>query len=95
MTRTVHDNYDDSLRGEPTVVAIAAELRRASHDLRLLARDPDAAAPEPAPVRAELPALTAPISIRQPHPEHWVLVGSLLEDIRRVREEIIGGSADS
>jgi hypothetical protein len=27
--------------------------------------------------------------VLRPDPEHWVLIGSLLEDIRRVREEII------
>jgi hypothetical protein len=37
----------------------------------------------------EAPALTAPVRVLRPDPEHWVLIGSLLEDIRRVREEII------
>ncbi|WP_423923579.1 FUSC family protein [Frigoribacterium sp. 2-23] len=38
----------------------------------------------------ERPALTAPVIVLRPDPEHWVLVGSLLEDLRRVRAEIIG-----
>jgi hypothetical protein len=29
-----------------------------------------------------------------PNPEHWILIGSLLEDMRRVREEIVGETAD-
>jgi uncharacterized membrane protein YccC len=81
MTRTVHDNYDPTLVDEPTVGAIAAELRRAAHDLRLLGRT------EPT---AEIPALTAPLTVLRPHAEHWILIGSLLEDIRRVRQEVTG-----
>jgi hypothetical protein len=43
-----------------------------------------------APSRAELPALTAPLVVTTPNAEHWILLGSLLEDLRRVREEILG-----
>jgi hypothetical protein len=31
--------------------------------------------------------------VARPSEEHWVLIGALLEDLRRVREEIVG--ADS
>jgi len=41
---------------------------------------------------AELPALTAPLMIAVPSTDQWILVGSLMEDMRRVREEIIGTS---
>jgi len=88
MTRTVHDNWDAELLGEPTVVAIATELTRAAHDLRLLGRSSGNLEPET--VTAELPALTAPLRIIQPHPDHWVLIGSLLEDLRRICAEIVG-----
>jgi uncharacterized membrane protein YgaE (UPF0421/DUF939 family) len=99
MTRAVHDHYDDGLRNDPTVLAIAVELDRAGHDLRLLAREPrvdspltaDGADDDSQPITAELPALTAPLVIARPDPEHWILVGSLMEDLRRVREEIMGG----
>jgi hypothetical protein len=30
--------------------------------------------------------------VLQPSEEHWILIGSLLEDIRRIRSEIIGGA---
>ena len=93
MIRAVRDNYDASLLDEPTVGEIATELRRAAHDLRLVGRDPEGAGPEP--VTAELPALTAPLRIVRPHPTHWILIGSLLEDLRRVREEIIGTGRDN
>ena len=92
MIRAVRDNYDDTLADEPTVREIATELRRAAHDLRLIGRDPEGS--EPDTVTAELPALTAPLAILKPHPTHWILIGSLLEDLRRVREEIIGTGAD-
>ena len=42
------------------------------------------------PITAELPALTAPLLISRPHPEHWILIGSLMEDLRRIREVITG-----
>ena len=35
MTRAFVDHYDESLVGEPTVRAIAEQLRRAAHDVRL------------------------------------------------------------
>ena len=91
MTRALRDHYDDGLHNEPTVRAIAGELERSAHDLRLLVRTVGAqASPGSPPVTEELPALTAPLTVALPGPEHWILIGSLLEDLRRVREEIIG-----
>lgn len=88
LARAVHDRYDDGLPNEPIVRSIAQELSRAAHDLRLLAahRGGDLEGYE----TGEPPVLTAPLVIATPHPEHWILVGSLMEDIRRVREEITG-----
>jgi uncharacterized membrane protein YgaE (UPF0421/DUF939 family) len=94
MTRAFHDHYDDSLAGEPTLVAISQELRRAAHDLRLLAHDPGEPASEPETKTAGIPMLTAPLTIATPDPRHWVLLGSLLEDLRRIHDEI-AGSGDS
>ncbi|MFF1879062.1 aromatic acid exporter family protein [Leifsonia sp. NPDC058230] len=91
MTRAFHDHYDDSLPGERSLVAISDELRRAAHDLRLLARDPGETASEPDTKTAGVPMLTAPLTIATPDPRHWVLLGSLLEDLRRIHEEIAGG----
>jgi len=88
LARAVHDRYDDGLPDEPMVRSIAQELTRAAHDLRLLTQlgeQHDDGQEEP-----ESPALTAPLVIASPHPQHWILVGSLMEDIRRVREEITG-----
>lgn len=87
MTRAVRDHYDDSLHLEPTVHAFSTELDRAAHDLRLLLQRPDDHATEIA--REEEPLLTSPLIIATPHPEHWILIGSLMEDLRRVREEIV------
>lgn len=36
------------------------------------------------------PALTAPLEVIRPNSRHWILIGALLEDIRRVREELLG-----
>lgn len=91
MARALHDHYDAQLPEEPTIEPIAEELERAAHDLRLLL---EVAEPSPAPTGpaddAGLPLLTAPLRIVTPHPEHWVLIGSLMEDLRRVHEEIVG-----
>lgn len=92
MTRALNDHYDNELSTDPVVASIAAECGRAAHDVRLLARQlhrPDDRTGAQ-PITAELPALTAPLVIARPHPEHWILVGSLMEDLRRVREELIG-----
>ena len=86
MSRAVYDLYAPDLVTDPSVIGMVEEMRRAAHDLELLVRPdlPDAAAP------SEPPALTAPYTIPQPHPEHWVLIGSLMEDLRRVRGRITG-----
>lgn len=90
MTRAFHDRYDDSLYAESTVEAIADEMSRAAHDLRLLARDPGDAPDEPSTDTAGIPALTAPLRIATPSARHWVLIGSLVEDLRRIHDEITG-----
>ena len=93
MTRALRDHWDESLVTEPVVAGIAEELRRAAHDLRLLVRSDREIrreGEEPAAVTSELPALTSPLVIVSPHPQHWILIGSLMEDLRRVREEIVG-----
>ena len=100
MTRAVHDNFDLSLRTDPIVARIALELDRAAHDVRLMARTVGASgASSTRPVEADLvaaetPALTAPLVIAKPDPQHWILVGSLMEDLRRIREEIMGDPDD-
>ncbi|GAA4192699.1 hypothetical protein GCM10022288_25370 [Gryllotalpicola kribbensis] len=90
MTRTLHDRYSDELLDEPTIAALAEETRRAAHDLRLLRLTPADAPAEASAPPSEPPALTAPLSVSRPDPTHWILIGSLLEDLRRIREEITG-----
>lgn len=85
MTRAFADHYDESLHDEPTVRAIAEQLRRVAHDVRLAAR---VAEPEPEPLTSETPALTSALVIASPKSDHWILVGSLMEDLRRIREEL-------
>lgn len=85
MTRAFADHYDESLHDEPTVRAIAEQLHRVSHDIRLAAR---VAEPEPEPMTSMVPALTSALVVRPPTSSHWILIGSLLEDLRRIREEL-------
>lgn len=82
MTRALYDRYDDDLAAEPAVRAIAEQLRRAAHDVRRIVRRTQADPAQPA--TASLPALTAPLAIGAPSSGHWILVGSLLEDLRRI-----------
>ncbi|RKR74555.1 FUSC family protein [Frondihabitans australicus] len=100
MTRSVRDNYEPELTEDVVVDGIAEELRRASHDVRLLVREREERASTGvgtgttsggvSTATADLPALTAPLSVVRPDPARWVLIGSLLEDLRRIREEIVG-----
>ena len=108
MSRALYDLYSPTLAGDPQVVGMATEMRRAAHDLErlphLAAQEAGAAAePKPADpateastnangpgISPEPAALTAPYVIPRPHPEHWVLIGSLMEDLRRVRGRITG-----
>jgi len=89
MTRAYFDHYDDSLADEPTVHAIAEQLRRAGHDVRLAVQVADVA-PEPSSETSAIPALTAPLQVQPPASGHWILIGSLLEDLRRIRGELVG-----
>ena len=86
MARAVRDHYDPAIVGDRTVQAIVTEMVRAAHDLRLIGRSPSAEN-----AAEELPALTAPLVVTTPG-EQWILIGSLLEDMRRVREEIMGAA---
>ncbi len=85
MTRTFCDHYDDSLPDEPTVRAIAEQLHRAAHDVRLVVHLADV---EPEPLTSSVPALTSPLVVSPPKSGHWILIGSLLEDLRRIHEEL-------
>lgn len=89
MTRAYFDHYDDALADEPTVHAIAEQLRRAGHDVRLAVQIADVA-PEPESLTSAIPALTAPLQVKPPASGHWILIGSLMEDLRRIRGELVG-----
>ncbi|MFB8386024.1 aromatic acid exporter family protein [Microbacterium sp. NPDC055910] len=83
MTRAFADHHDASVHEEPVVHDIAQQLRRAAHDVQLISGDP---AHLPADDRE--PALTAPLTVRMPSSTHWMLIGSLLEDLRRIHETL-------
>ncbi|WP_353826528.1 FUSC family protein [Agromyces sp. SYSU T0242] len=86
MTRALVDHYDDDLASEPTVRAIAEQLHRVAHDIRLAVHLADV---DPEPLTSAIPALTAPLVIAPPKSDHWILIGSLMEDLRRIREELL------
>lgn len=92
MARAVHDHQFTAEVG-PVRREIASELTRAAHDLRLIGRAVEreaqrAAATEPTTQTSSIPALTAPIALVTA-PKDWMLIGFLLEEIRRVRESIV------
>ena len=71
-----HDRY----------AAIAEQLRRAAHDVRRVVRRTH---PDPAnPPTESMPALTSPLAVGAPSSGHWIVVGSLLEDLRRIHEAL-------
>ncbi|KQZ09324.1 hypothetical protein ASD23_13745 [Agromyces sp. Root1464] len=86
MTRAFFDHYDAALADEPTVQAIAEQLRRAAHDVRLAVHLADV---DPEPPTSAIPALTSPLVITPPKSGHWILIGSLMEDLRRIRDELV------
>ncbi|MFK4728933.1 FUSC family protein [Agromyces mediolanus] len=88
MTRATLDHYDPALSEEPAVQAIAEQLRRAAHDVRLAVHLADIE-PDPAPMTSAVPALTAPLVVTAPRSGHWILIGSLMEDLRRIHEELL------
>jgi len=87
MTRTFCDRYDADLEREPTVSAIADQLHRAAHDVRLLVQRLEDET-DLAPAEEDEPALTRPLSVAAPRSGHWVLVGSLLVDLHRIHDTL-------
>ena len=87
MTRAYVDHYDEGVREEPLVLGISEELQRAAHDTRLKLR---LAVPRTSPDALDdtQPALTEPLDTSAPQGMRWVLVGSLMEDLRRIRHEL-------
>lgn len=87
MARTVYDRYDASLVDEPSVAAIADQLRRAAHDVRLLVQSADHQGEHVAREDLEQ-ALTRPLTVAAPRSGDWVLVGSLLVDLHRMHDTL-------
>ncbi len=91
MTRAYADRYDSALAGEPTMIAIADQLRRAAHDVRLVSR---VAVEGGAPAEADdPPALTRPLRVTAPTSDHWILLGSLLVDLERIHATLSEAAA--
>ncbi len=89
MTRAYLDHYDDTISDEPSVHAIAEQLRRAGHDVRLAVQVAEVASATATETEA-IQALTTPLEVLPPASGHWILVGSLMEDLRRIRGELVG-----
>lgn len=89
MSRSIADRLDASVADDPTVLRIAAESRRIAHETRALvdlhAHDDGRTRTLP---RLDGEMLTKPIPVPEPHPQHWVLIGALLEDVRQARESL-------
>lgn len=88
MIRALDDRYDATIHTEPTAAGLSTEVARAAHDLRLVMQQ---AEPDETPVD-DVPTLTEPFTVLAPSAAHWILIGSLLEDLRRVREVIVEAS---
>ncbi|WP_454119490.1 FUSC family protein [Microbacterium lacticum] len=82
MTRAFVDDYDDTIAVDRQAAAIAEQLHRAAHDLRLAAATGEVA------VADEPPALTRPLEVVTAPPTHWMLIGSLLVDLRRIHDSL-------
>ncbi|GAB3287139.1 FUSC family protein [Pseudoclavibacter terrae] len=87
MTRAVAEHWEPTLAEEPQAIAIAEQLRRAAHDTRILIPNEPG---EPQSFILEPPALTAPLVVSAPKGGSWVLIGSLIEDLRRIHEGLTG-----
>lgn len=85
MTRAFYDHYDDDLHREPMVAEITEQIRRAAHDVRLLVH---LAEVDMTPMTSVIPALTAPLELRTPSGLRWILIGSLMEDLRRIHDRL-------
>ena len=73
--RVQHDDRIACLAG-------LGQLHRAAHDLRLAVSTGDL------DLSAEEPALTRPLEVITAPPTHWMLIGSLLVDLRRIHDSL-------
>lgn len=87
MARALHDHDDPTLRKDPVVAQIVRELRRAAHDLRVTTRRHTGEH-----IVLDVLTLDAPLEPAQPDASHWVLLGSMVEDLRRIHETIAGAA---
>lgn len=88
MTRAFRDHYDDELTAEPMMREIAIEMRRIAHDIRMRFVTPhEIGIDEDVDTK---PLLTTPLIMQAPSGVHWMLIGSLLEDLRRVHGVVAG-----
>lgn len=92
MTRAFHDHYDEELTREPMMIEIATEMRRIAHDIRMKFVTPHELGPDE-DVDTK-PLLTKPLITQAPGGLRWILIGSLLEDLRRVHEVVEAGEVD-
>jgi uncharacterized membrane protein YccC len=94
VARGVRDHYDQSVIEEPGISDISMEFIRAGHDLRLRMRDAGLADDGVLAGHDVEPALTTPIELPRPSSKNWVLVGFLMENLRRIRDEVAGTPSD-
>lgn len=93
MTRAFRDHYNEALTREPMMAEIASEMRRIAHDLRIQFIAPHEVE-DTSEASDSLPLLTTPLVMTAPSGTHWILIGSLLEDLRRVHEVVKAGGVD-
>lgn len=89
MSRSISDRLDASVADDPTVARIGAESRRIAAEVRALVDShahEDGRTTTMPTIDGEM--LTKPIEVPRPHPQHWVLIGALLEDVRQARESL-------
>jgi uncharacterized membrane protein YgaE (UPF0421/DUF939 family) len=93
MTRAIRDTATPDLVADRTVGRITTEVTRIAADVRGLAARGERPTPTPSTAGHDEPTLTAPVEVLRPNADHWILIGALLEDIRRIREELLGDGA--
>ncbi len=90
MTRAVYDHYDATLASDPSTGEIADQLQQAAQEVRRRSADPgtSSAGSDATDLGERFPLVSAPPEQRMPAPDHWILIGSLLEDLGRIRGEL-------
>ncbi|MCO8182351.1 FUSC family protein [Tropheryma whipplei] len=104
MLHVYMDSFTPELSKDSAVKEISRQLNKAAHDTQLFKRQwkpnrsnrfmqkviRNKVAVDTTPPTSAIPILTTPLRVTKPDPIHWVAIGSMLADLKRIHDLVTG-----